>query len=159
MRENRCRDYAGEVILYENATSCQERKVYPRRGARRNSLTIRQRLLQMLRESELTARDVSRLLGIREKEVYRTPPPHRTVPAQAISPDLPSCALPQLRVCFQKTPTLHHPESLPCLPVRIHQSPRLCCQRTSREVKSTAVRNTARAINGQASNTITCYYM
>ncbi|MGB6064483.1 MAG: ArsR family transcriptional regulator [Desulfomonilaceae bacterium] len=69
-RENRCRDHTGEVILYENATNCQERKAYPQRGLRRNSLTIRQRLLQMLRESELTARDISRLLGIREKEVY-----------------------------------------------------------------------------------------
>ncbi len=33
-------------------------------------LTIRQRLLQILRERELTAREISRLLGIREKEVY-----------------------------------------------------------------------------------------
>jgi len=33
-------------------------------------LTIRRRIAEMLRETELTARDISRILGISEKEVY-----------------------------------------------------------------------------------------
>ena len=33
-------------------------------------MTIRRRIAEMLRETELTARDISRILGIREKEVY-----------------------------------------------------------------------------------------
>jgi predicted Zn-ribbon and HTH transcriptional regulator len=37
---------------------------------RRNSLTIRQRITAILKEGQVTARDLSRLLGITEKEVY-----------------------------------------------------------------------------------------
>jgi transcriptional regulator len=40
------------------------------RSLGRNVLTIRRRIAQMLREGEYTAQDLSRLLGIREKEVY-----------------------------------------------------------------------------------------
>ncbi len=32
--------------------------------------TVRQRIIQLLEEEELTARDISQRLGIREKEVY-----------------------------------------------------------------------------------------
>jgi hypothetical protein len=35
-----------------------------------NALTIRQRMVQMLTEGEYTARDLSQILHIREKEVY-----------------------------------------------------------------------------------------
>ena len=38
--------------------------------ARRKSLTIRQRIIAILKEDQVTARDLSRLLGITEKEVY-----------------------------------------------------------------------------------------
>ncbi|MBM3299472.1 MAG: ArsR family transcriptional regulator [Deltaproteobacteria bacterium] len=37
---------------------------------RRRALTTRQRILQLLKEGDRTARDLSRILGIREREVY-----------------------------------------------------------------------------------------
>ncbi len=37
---------------------------------REDTLTKRRRIVQMLREGECTARDISQALGIREKEVY-----------------------------------------------------------------------------------------
>lgn len=40
------------------------------RNRRSQTLTIRQRIVQMLGERELTARDLSRKLGLSEKEVY-----------------------------------------------------------------------------------------
>jgi len=33
-------------------------------------VTVRQRIAQLLRERDFTARDISRIVGIREKEVY-----------------------------------------------------------------------------------------
>jgi transcriptional regulator len=39
-------------------------------GAWRRIVTIRRQIARMLRDGEFTARDISQILGIREKEVY-----------------------------------------------------------------------------------------
>jgi len=90
--------------------------------------TIRKQMIELLDKREVSAREISQSLSMREKEVYgHLSHISRSVNAQRKKrqcsekkTDYHTCQVFGMRICFCKTKAVHPPESLSALQKRTH---------------------------------------